>query len=205
MFMACLYSTFVCVCVSVCVRKGRVWACGISWEMSTKALNWGCKLIKAVEQMVQTWSGHNETVSGETNRTWQDSCEGFVRWPAFRRLPGARVYSSQESGNTTAWKLWSCFLGSNCISWCLLPPNVCLRNNFYWKWIMQHQQSVCVFFPPPLPSSIIQSWQVFFGKHQILNTCCQSLFLSANSNQPHSNWHTVGQVKKKEETSTTVK
>lgn len=159
MFMACLYSTFVCVC------KGRVWACGISWEMSTKALNWGCKLIKAVEQMVQTWSGHNETVSGETNRTWQDSCEGFVRWPAFRRLPGARVYSSQESGNTTAWKLWSCFLGSNCISWCLLPPNVCLRNNFYWKWIMQHQQSVCVFFPLP---SHPQSF--YLGRCFLVNT-----------------------------------
>lgn len=39
----------------------------------------GSKLIKAAEQMVQAWSGHNETVSGETNWTWQDSCEGFVR------------------------------------------------------------------------------------------------------------------------------
>lgn len=141
------------LCVCVCVYKARVWACGISWEMSTKSLNWGCKLIKAVEQMVQTRSGHNETVSGETNRTWQDSCEGFVRWPAFRHLPGAKVYSSQESGNTTAWKLLSCFLGSNCISWCLLPPNVCLQNNLWWKWIMQHQQSVCIFFSPSHPQS----------------------------------------------------
>ncbi|KAM7385141.1 hypothetical protein PAMP_001237 [Pampus punctatissimus] len=46
--------------------------------MPTKAVIPGSKLIKAVEQMAQTWSGHNETVSGETNRTWQDSCEGFV-------------------------------------------------------------------------------------------------------------------------------
>ncbi len=43
--------------------------------MPTKALILGRKLIKAVEQMVQTWSGHNEMVSGETNRTWPDSCE----------------------------------------------------------------------------------------------------------------------------------
>lgn len=107
---------FVSVCVCVC--KGRVWACGISWEMSTKALNLDCKLIKAVEQMVQTWSGHNETVSGETNRTWQDSCEGFVRWPAFRPLPGARLSSSQEGRNTTAWKLWSCFLRSQPVLTC---------------------------------------------------------------------------------------
>lgn len=59
--------------------KGHACACGISGEMPTKSLILGSKLIKAMEQMVQTWSGHNETVSGETNRTWQDSCEGFVR------------------------------------------------------------------------------------------------------------------------------
>lgn len=59
--------------------KGRVQACAISWEMSTKALNLGCELIKAAEQMVRARSGRNETVNGETNRTWQDSCEGFER------------------------------------------------------------------------------------------------------------------------------
>lgn len=43
--------------------------------MPTKAFILGSELIKAGEQMVQTWSGHNETVSGETNRTRLDSCE----------------------------------------------------------------------------------------------------------------------------------
>lgn len=47
--------------------------------MPTKVLILGSKLIKAMEQMVQTWSGHNEMVSGETDWTWQDSCEGFAR------------------------------------------------------------------------------------------------------------------------------
>lgn len=45
----------------------------------TNALILSSKLIKAAEQMVQSRSGHNETVSGETNRTWQDSCERSVR------------------------------------------------------------------------------------------------------------------------------
>ena len=68
--------------------KGHVWACGPSWESPTKALILGSKLIKAVDQMVQTWSGHNETVSCDTKLTWQDSCEEFIRWPEFRLLPG---------------------------------------------------------------------------------------------------------------------
>ena len=112
------------------VWKGHACACGISGEMSTKSLILGSKLIKAMEQMVQTWSGHNETVSGETNRTWQDSCEGFVRWPRFRHLPGVRLYSNQERRLTAAWKLLSSFLKSNCIRPSLLPPNMCLKSNF---------------------------------------------------------------------------
>ncbi len=176
--------------VCVCVCKGRVWACGLSGEMPTKAPILGSKLIKVVEQMAQTWSGHNETVSGETNWTWQDSCEGFVRWPEFRHLPGVSLHSSQESGITIAWKLLSSFLRSTWIRRRLLPPNVCFQNNFYCKRIMPCQQGVFICFFS-LPSSIIWSWQLVFGKHQILNTCCQRLFLSANSYQPRSNWHIV--------------
>lgn len=44
-----------------------------------KGSQFGLQLIKAAEQMVQARSGRNETVNGETNRTWQDSCEGFER------------------------------------------------------------------------------------------------------------------------------
>ena len=98
------------MCVCVCVCKGRgVRACGISGEMATKALILGSKLIKAVEQMAQTRSGHNETVSGETNRTWQDSCAGFfARWPALSHLPGVRgVLQPGGEGTTTTWKLSS--------------------------------------------------------------------------------------------------
>lgn len=47
--------------------------------MPAKAFILGRKLIKVLEQMVLTWTGHNETVNGEMNRTWQDSCEGFAR------------------------------------------------------------------------------------------------------------------------------
>lgn len=65
------YSAYACV-------KGHARVAGISGEMPTEALVLGGKLIKAVQQMVQTGFGHNETVSGETGRTWQDSCEGFV-------------------------------------------------------------------------------------------------------------------------------
>lgn len=68
--------------VCVCVCKGRL--CDLMGNGHKDIL--GSKLIKALEQMVQTWFGHNETVSGETNRTWQDSCEGFVRWLEFRHL-----------------------------------------------------------------------------------------------------------------------
>lgn len=39
------------------------------------------------------------------------------------------------------------------------------------------------YFFLSLTSSITRSWQVVFGKHQILNTCCQRLFLSASSHQ----------------------
>lgn len=44
-------------------------------EMPTKPPVFGGKLIKAAEQMAPTRFGHNETESGETKWTWQDSCE----------------------------------------------------------------------------------------------------------------------------------
>lgn len=138
----------------LCVCKGRVWACGLSGEMPTKALVLGSKLIKAVEQMVQTWSGHNEPVSGETNRTWQDSCVGFVRWPEFRRLPGVRLLL-QPRREWSYLQRHENFLRSNCIRRCLFPPNVCVQNNFYWKWIMPCQQGVFIFLYPILNHSIL--------------------------------------------------
>lgn len=75
------------------------------------------------------------------------------------------------------------------ISNCLLPPSVCLLKMLHWKWVIPRQHSVFqkkkknYFFFLPLTSSITRSWQVVFGKHQILNTCCQRLFLSASSHQ----------------------
>lgn len=75
------------------------------------------------------------------------------------------------------------------ISNCLLPPSVCLLKMLHWKWVIPRQHSVFqkkkknYYFFLPLTSSITRSWQVVFGKHQILNTCCQRLFLSASSHQ----------------------
>lgn len=75
------------------------------------------------------------------------------------------------------------------ISNCLLPPSVCLLKMLHWKWVIPRQHSVFQkkkkndYFFLPLTSSITRSWQVVFGKHQILNTCCQRLFLSASSHQ----------------------
>lgn len=117
MFMGLLVQ-YLCWCV---YAKGHVQACAISWEMSTKALNLGCKLIKAAEQMVQARSGRNETVNGETNRTWQDSCEGFERWPAVRHLPGAS-HQSRERNRSSA-ETFEPILGGICVSWCL-PPTI---------------------------------------------------------------------------------
>lgn len=153
------------LCVYECVCRGRVWACGTSGEMPTKALNLSSELIKVMEQMVQTWSGHNETVSGGTSRTWQDSWGGggSVRWLTSRQLPGVTLQSGQESKITTAWKLLKT------VSAAVYFLRACARR------IMQH---LCC-----LPSSITLSWQVVFGKHQILSTCCQSRILSPNSNQ----------------------
>lgn len=128
MFMSLLIQ-YLCRCV---YAKGRVRACAISWEMSTKALNLGCKLIKAPEQMVQAWSGRNETVNGETNRTWQDSCEGFERWPAVRHLPGASLQSRERnrSGAETFEPLFRRHLYQ------LVFTSYNRVRSFYGKWIM---------------------------------------------------------------------
>lgn len=81
-------------------------------------------------------------MSGETNRTWQDSCEGLVRWPAFRPLPGERLYFGQEGRTATGEKLLSRFKEATVsASVDSLQPCVCSVSNFYWKWM-----SACFFY-----------------------------------------------------------
>lgn len=63
------------------------------------------KLIKVVQQMVLTWSGHNVWASGKMNWTWQDSC---VRWPEFRQLLGEKLHSFRT---VLEIKLWSSYVG----------------------------------------------------------------------------------------------
>lgn len=55
--------------------------------------------------MVSTQFGHNETVSGGTNRTWQDSCDG-VRDGTGIQSPWSGVYSCQEMILQLYEKLW---------------------------------------------------------------------------------------------------
>lgn len=105
-----------CVCATRAHAGGEYELGAISWETPTKTFILGSELIKVMEQMVQTLSGHNETVSGETNRTWQDSWGGFVRWPEFRQAPGVRPYFSQETDSN--------FFKKQLTLTVLLPPNV---------------------------------------------------------------------------------
>lgn len=153
---------------------------GSQGKCPQRLLFWAVNWLKMTEQMVQTWSGHNETAIGETN------CEGCV----------CEVTSIQGSSEdwrlprlgsecTTVRKLLSCFLGSNCISCCLLPPNVFLQKIFLLG-VSNVTPNVCLPSPAFFTTSVLA---VGFGKHQILNTCCQKPLLPANSNQYCSNWH----------------
>lgn len=99
--------------------------------MSTKALNFlGCKLIKVVEQMVRTWSGHNEIGNGEANPTWHNSCVGFERWPAVGNLPGACLQSREWDRNRLETFWWSI-----CVSWCLLRFPSCTQLLLFFLFI----------------------------------------------------------------------
>lgn len=51
---------------------------GSQGKCPQRLLFWAVNWLKMAEQMVQTWSAHNEMAIGETNWTWQDSCEGRV-------------------------------------------------------------------------------------------------------------------------------
>lgn len=64
----------------------------------------------------------------------------------------------------------------------MFSSSVCLLNNFHRKFFF-------FFF---LSYDLGRCF--FFGKHQILSTCCQRLFLSASSHQLCSNRHTVPPV-----------
>ena len=63
------------------------------------------------------------------------------------------------------------FLRSRCVGPCLLPPGLCfflfffLQNNFHWKRESPCQCSVFNLFL--LLYSIVRSWQLALGKHQI--------------------------------------
>lgn len=127
----------------------------------------GCGLIKAAEQMVRTWSGHNEIVNGEANPTWHNSCVGFERWPAVGNLPGARLQSREWDRNRL-----ETFRCSICVSWCLLRfHHVC---SFFFFLFFSKSFSFYLSFHSLLQSLDLCRW--VFGKHQILNTCCPSQF-----------------------------
>lgn len=126
----------------------------------------GCELIKAAEQMVRTWSGHNEIVNGEANPTWHNSCVGFERWPAVGNLPGAHLQSREWDHNRLETFQWSI-----CVSWCLLRFHH-VRSFFFL--FFSKSFSICLSFHSLLQSLDLSRW--VFGKHQILNTCCPSQF-----------------------------
>lgn len=126
----------------------------------------GCELIKAAEQMVRTWSGHNEIVNGEANPTWHNSCVGLERWPAVGNLPGVRLQSREWDHNHLETFRWSI-----CVSWCLLRFHH-VRSFFFL--FFSKSFSICLSFHSLLQSLDLSRW--VFGKHQILNTCCPSQF-----------------------------
>lgn len=162
-----------CVCVSVCecVCRGRAWACASSGEMPTKALNLSSELIKVLEQMVQTWSGHNETVSGGTSRTWQDSWEGRVcevtniqAAPRDWRFTPAKRAELQQREN---WKVHQL----------LFTSSERVRG--------ESCSTAAAFVPPARPQSL------YLGRWFLVNTKSSAPVRQSRILSPNSNQHTL--------------
>ena len=107
-------------------------------------------------------TGHGRTAA-------QGFSRGDRRWAISQEW---EVCSSQEEKEPQPHENFrASFLRSRCVGPCLLPPGLCffffffLQNNFHWKRETPCQCSVFNLFL--LLYSIVRSWQLALGKHQI--------------------------------------